>query len=90
MKQHEDTKTGDLIELPGVRKQRGRPATGAALTAAERQAARRQRLREAGQVPVTFMVPAELAKRLDDFLQFKDETKDHAMTRALQAFLRKR
>ncbi|GGY21302.1 hypothetical protein [Pseudoduganella dura] len=90
MKQVEDSKTIDLVDAPGVKRQRGRPVTGTAMTAAERQAARRQRLREAGHVELTVSIPADLAARLDEFLKFKDETKDHAVTRALQAFLRKR
>lgn len=90
MKHANDDKTIDLVEQPGIRRQRGRPVTGVAMTAAERQAARRQRLREAGKVAVTVMVPAQIADRLDEFLKFKDETKDDAVTRALAAFLRKR
>jgi hypothetical protein len=88
MRQLEDNKTVDLIA--GARRQRGRPPTGDAMTAAERQAARRQRLREGGMVSLTVMIPADLAASLDEFLKFKDEGKDSAVARALAAFLRKR
>lgn len=43
-KQPEDTKTPDMIGEP---KRRGRPATGKAMTAAERKRAQRERDREA-------------------------------------------
>lgn len=43
-KQPEDTKTPDLLGEP---KRRGRPATGKAMTAAERKRAQRERDREA-------------------------------------------
>lgn len=87
MKQLEDKKTVDLFPIPRVR---GRPPTGAAKSAAERQAARRERLREAGKMPLTVNVSADLHRRLTKFLEFKDTTKDEVVERFLNHALRKR
>lgn len=87
MKQVEDTATLDMLPQP---KKRGRPATGKAKTGAERMAARRERLREEGRVEITAFVSVETAQRLDEYLKFKDVTKDETVDRALKAFFRKR
>lgn len=87
MKQVEDTSTLDMLPQP---KKRGRPSTGKAKTGAERMAARRERLREEGRVEITAFVSVETAQRLDEYLKFKDQTKDETVDRALKAFFRKR
>jgi hypothetical protein len=97
MKQADDTKTMELLDP--VKRGRGRPAAPISdeerqrikkEQAAERQRRHRERLRDDGKVSITAMFPAELMEKLDVFLKFKDETKDHAVERALVAFLRKR
>jgi hypothetical protein len=87
MKQPEDVLTADMLPQP---KKRGRPVTGTAKTAAERMAARRERLRQEGRVEITAFVSVEVAQRLDEYLKFKDQTKDETVDRALRAFFRKR
>lgn len=73
-----------------VKRGRGRPSTGAGTTSAERMRALRARLREEGLTDVTVRLPVDLVARLEEFLKFKDESKDHAVERALVQFLRKR
>jgi hypothetical protein len=91
MKSADDDKTVDLVGLPGVRRQRGRPATGNALTAAERQRLRRERLAEEGKGTLTVRVSADVLEALDGFLRFKDETRDSLVDRILRdRLLRKR
>lgn len=87
MKQANDHKTVDLF--PGSRG-RGRPPSSDTKTAAQRQAERRQRLREEGLVPLTVHIPAELHAKLTKFLQHKDTTKDVVLERFLSNALRKR
>lgn len=74
-------------ELPGVPKRRGRPSTGKALTPAQRQAARRARLAAEGVEVVTFEVSGEVAERLRDLVEFKEETLSQAADRILRAYL---
>ena len=90
MKQNEDRYTLDLIG--GVPRGRGRPLSDVpAASAAERQAKRRERLREEGRVPLTVTISAEVAQALENFLRFKDETKDSCVERVLRdRLLRKR
>lgn len=84
-----DTRQGDLIA--GFIRQRGRPRTGGAMTAAERQKARRERLRASGVGSLTVDLPLEVIEALNKFLQFKDETQDQLIERLLrQQLLRKR
>lgn len=91
MKQVNDTVT---VELP--LRTRGRPAVHAQTpealrkAAAERQAVRRAKLREAGLVPLTVNVPSDLHAQLTKFLEFKDVTKDVVVERFLRNALRKR
>lgn len=89
MKQPEDDKTLDL--LGPNKKGRGRPATGKALTAAERQKRRRERLRASGQDFLTVHIDAALLAGLKAYIQFKDLTPDQVIDRLLrQQLLRKR
>lgn len=87
MKHPDDTKTMELI--PVVRG-RGRPPTGEGKSAAQRQAIRRSKLREAGLVPITVNIPVDLRDQLKKFLEFKPETKDQVIERFLRNALRKR
>lgn len=75
--------------VPVVRR-RGRPASGEAKSGAERMRARRERLKAEGMVELSVHIPVDVMSRLDEFLKFKDETKEHVVERALRAFLRKR
>jgi hypothetical protein len=90
MKQVGDNLTLELIEP--AKRGRGRPPSGLpALSAAERQQARRGRLKEAGMGFLTIAVDEELLAALDKFVQFKDETKSQVVERILRdRLLRKR
>lgn len=88
MKQVEDTKTVDWV-LPN--RPRGRPPTGVAMTAAEKQKARRERLKASGVEPVTMNLDAEVMEALRNFTKYKDETLGQAASRILRdRLLRKR
>lgn len=88
-KQIEDTFTGDL--LGGVIRQRGRPATGKAMSGAERAAARRERLAARGKTTLTVEVSVEVVQALAAFVHFKDETKDEVIERLVRTqLMRKR
>lgn len=79
----------DLVA--GANRQRGRPSTGVAMSAAERQRARREKLRAAGVVSLTVQLPVEVIEAVHRFLQFKDETQDQLIERLLrQQLMRKR
>jgi len=85
MKDSHDNKTGELVP---VKRKRGRPSTGNAMTAAERQAAYRARN---GLRSVTVELPADLVDQLDEYLRFKDTTKNAVFERLLRTqLLRKR
>lgn len=86
---HEDDSASSWEPYEQVRR-RGRPSTGQAKSGAERMAARRERLRQEGRVEITAFVSVEVAQRLDEYLKFKDQTKDETVDRALRAFFRKR
>lgn len=96
MIQANDNKTGDLLTVLAVpdapvKRPRGRPASGLALSAAERQAARRERLRASGVEPLTFLVDDEVAAALRKFVEFKDMTQAQAINAILRdRLLRKR
>ena len=88
MKQDIDTATGDLF---GGKRPPGRPATGAAMTAAQRQAARRARLKQEGRESITLVLDQDVIDALDRFVKHKDETKSQAAERILRdRLLRKR
>jgi len=89
MKYGDDPRQLDILR--GCSRQRGRPASGEALTAAQRQALRRQRLAIEGRAAVTFELSTEVIEALDKFVQFKDETKGSVVDRILRGtLLRKR
>lgn len=84
-----DDKTRDL--LGGAIRQRGRPATGNAMTPAQRQARRREKLKEQGVGVLTVSISVDLLQRLDEFVKFKDVTKDAVVERLLRGqLMRKR
>lgn len=89
MKYGDDPRQIDLVA--GANRQRGRPVTGVALTAAERQAARRARLAKEGKATLTVEVSMEVIEALDKFVQFKDEAKGSVVDRVLRdRLMRKR
>lgn len=89
MKFGDDKRQLDLVA--GANRQRGRPVTGVAKTAAERQADRRKRLKEEGKAMLTVEVSAEVLAALDKFVQFKDEAKSSVVERVLRdRLMRKR
>lgn len=85
MKDASDKVTGELVP---VKRKRGRPSTGTAMTPAERQAAYRARHEL---VPVTVELPSELVEALNDYLKFKDTTRNAVFAKLLRTqLLRKR
>lgn len=96
MKQAEDIKTCELagVEVVQDAPKRGRgrpPASGVAMSAAERQKLRRERLKVWGVEPLTFLVSEEVAAALRKFVEFKDMTQAEAIDRILRdRLLRKR
>jgi hypothetical protein len=79
------------LEVIGTRR-RGRPVSiDGAATAAERQAARRDRLKKAGKGVLTVEVSLDVIHALNVFVKFKDVTLGEVVDRALRdRFLRKR
>lgn len=91
MKQPDDNSTLDLL-APGVGvvRQRGRPATGKAMSVADRQAKRRA-LRSGTHGTLAVELPLELLEKFREFLKFKDLTQDSVIERLVrQQLLRKR
>ncbi|SPK73202.1 conserved protein of unknown function [Cupriavidus taiwanensis] len=85
MKDANDKVTGELVP---VKRKRGRPSTGNAMTAAERQAAYRARN---DLVAVTVELPRDLVDALSDYLKFKDVTRNEVFAKLLRSqLLRKR
>lgn len=84
-----DPRQLDLVAA--VNRQRGRPASGSAKTAAQRQKERRQRLKDSGVASMTVQLPQEVIDAVHRFLRFKDETQDQLIERLLrQQLMRKR
>jgi hypothetical protein len=79
-----DVVTGDL---PGVPVRRGRPPTGKALTAAERQARRREKLAAQGKVSSTVVISKEVQQALANFVEFKDVSLGDVVDRILRGYL---
>jgi hypothetical protein len=82
----------DTAESSHSKKKRGRPSTGKALTAAERQARRRQRLEAEGKALLPpAVVSKEVEQALANYIQFKDMTLGDAIERIVRhRLLRKR
>lgn len=81
----------DQLGLSGVLplpKKRGRPCTGKAMTAAERKAKQRQ---NNGLVVLSVEVTAEVFAALNEYMRFKDLTKNQVIENLLtKQLLRKR
>ena len=89
MKQLEDKATGDLLD--GFKRPVGRPRTGTAMSAADRQKLRRDRLAMEGKGMLTVEVKLDVIAALDAFVRFKDVTKGDVVDRILRGtLLRKR
>ncbi|PRC91031.1 hypothetical protein [Solimicrobium silvestre] len=81
----------DKFTLDFLTASRGRPPKVNALTAAQRQAQRRERLRNSGKSSLTVILPVELIDGLDKFVQFKGLSKDVVIERLIRSqLLRKR
>lgn len=89
MKQLEDKATGDLLD--GFKRPVGRPRTGTAMSPADRQKLRRDRLATEGKGMLTVEVKLDVIDALDAFVRFKDVTKGDVVDRILRGtLLRKR
>lgn len=85
MKQSSDASTA---ELPGLPKKRGRPSTGKAMSAAARKAKQRA-TKDLAVLAVE--LPVELLAQFNEYLAFKDKTKNEVIASLLQnQLLRKR
>lgn len=85
MKDAHDNVTAELVP---VKRGRGRPKTGTAMTGAERLAKYRQ---SHGLVKLTVDLPAELVEGLNEYLRFKDTTKNEVFAKLIKSqLLRKR
>ncbi|WP_148264813.1 hypothetical protein [Collimonas fungivorans] len=85
MKDHHDSVTIDLL---AEKRPRGRPATGRAMTSAERKRLQRER---AGRVVFTVDLPEDLVNLFNEYLRFKDLTKSAVIEKLLRSqLLRKR
>lgn len=74
-----------------LKRPRGRPVTGNAMTAAERQKLRRERLRAAGDEVITLTVSLEVADALRRSVKFKDLTLGEAFNKIVyDRLIRKR
>lgn len=85
--------TADAAPIqPSSKKKRGRPSTGKALSASERQARRRAKLKAIGKVLLSpAVVSLEVEQALEKFIQFKDMTLGDALDRIVRdRLLRKR
>lgn len=79
------------LDLPGGKGRRGRYATGAAKSGAQRQADRRARLAGQGVGVLTVHIAQDVLDALTKHVQFKDVTKDSVVERLLRnQLLRKR
>jgi hypothetical protein len=89
MKQPEDNKTLDLVgNLP---KRRGRPASGSALSNADRQRKYREKLAAEGRQVISLDLPVECVEALRKHVQFKDMTLGDAVEKIVRdRLLRKR
>lgn len=87
-----DAKDLKTALLPGVAKRPvGRPASGDALTAAERQARRRERLAASGHGFLNVQVSLEVLRGLDEYVKFKDLNKGDVIEKLIKSqLLRKR
>lgn len=86
MKDANDNKTGELVEPP--KRPRGRPASGYAMTDAERKAVNRMRR---GTRTLTVELPPEVLDGLNEYMKFKGMTKNEVIEKLIRSqLLRKR
>jgi phage-related tail fiber protein len=79
------------MELPGVAKRRGRPATGKAATGASRMAAYRARLAASGLETMTLDLDQEVACALRAYVdRKKSDAEDLTLGQAVERILRDR
>lgn len=94
MKQKEDVKTIDLVDQPGVVRQRGRPVV--LVLSKQEQAAQRKRRSRAkldarGKGTFSVTLPLDVIEAVREFLRFKDESQDQLIERVLRdRLMRKR
>lgn len=88
MKDESDLRTIGLSGIPALPKKRGRPPTGKALSSAQRIA----RFREKNSlVTLSVHISSDLFFQLNEFLKFKDKTKDEVIVSLItNQLLRKR
>jgi hypothetical protein len=86
------TTIADAAEATKPQTKRGRPSTGSALTASQRQARRREKLEAEGKALLPPMVVSQEVKAaLAKFIQFKDMTLGDALEKIVRdRLLRKR
>lgn len=86
MKQADDNKICELVlPIELVKRRRGRPpASGVAMSNAERQKAHRDRLAASGEHSITLVLPADVLAALEKFVQFKDERKSDVIARIVR------
>lgn len=90
MKDVSDQKTVDAFGGP-VRGRGRPPSPDGAMTAAERQRARRERLAAVGETSLTVTLPRDVLDALSKFVEFKDLTKSQVVEKVLRdRLLRKR
>lgn len=86
-----DSKDNFSMSIPGLPRPVGRPTTGKAMTAAERQKRRRERLAQSGKAFLNVEISADVLAAFDEYLKFKDLTKGQVIERLLKSqLLRKR
>jgi hypothetical protein len=71
-------------DVDGPKRPVGRPSTGKAMTSAERQRARRERLKASGVGFITVALPVDVLAALDKFVEFKDLSKDEVLERIIR------
>lgn len=84
---------GDVFTAPrpGVAKKLGRPATGKAMSNADRSRAKREKLLAEGKKQISVTLSLEVIQALEKHVEFKDLTLGDAVEKALRdRFLRKR
>lgn len=77
----------DLPGIPPLPKKRGRPATGQALSDAARKAKSRSSL---GLVVLSVEIPVQLLSDFNEFLKFKNKTKNEVISSLLKNQLLRR
>lgn len=91
MKDATDSFTAEIAGIPTPARKRGRPAAADSMTPAQRQAAYRARLAEAGRKPVTVNISQEVIDAIAKYAEFRDVDLGLIVDKVLrQHFLRAR